>query len=185
MGSWILTHCVFQMFVCFSRRVGLKKKSFVLKFQFDSCISPQECLKSCFESFLKGVGVKKSVLICFEIRASIYESSTYPKEFGCVNILKIVPSHHWEVGSTTVGGVRVNSMVRDIVVTRAMGRHLRSYPYAIDHGHKDLLKRPILDDHVSKEATGEAYPKSGMCEWVRSQLCYLYACYDELQLILF
>ena len=46
--------------------------------------------------------------------------------------------------------------------------HLRSYPYVLDpffirgnrfeatilrkpdHGHKDLLKRPILDDHVSK-----------------------------------
>ena len=75
------------------------------------------------------------------------------------------------------------------MVTRAIVGHLRSYPYAIDtflfrgnfseatcfeatvsrqlvlrqldHGHKDLLRRPILDDHVPK-ATGEAYPKSGV-----------------------
>ena len=73
---------------------------------------------------------------------------------------------------------------RDSVVTRATVGHLRSYPYVLDpflirgnrfeatiprqlvlrqpdHGHKDLLKRPILDDHVSK-ATGEAYPRSGV-----------------------
>ena len=45
---WALRYlliCVFKMFVCFSS-VGLKK--FRLKFQIDSCISPQECLKNCF-----------------------------------------------------------------------------------------------------------------------------------------
>ena len=36
------------------------------------------------------------------------------------------------------------------MVTRATVGHLRSYPYAIDHRHKDLLNRPILDDHVSR-----------------------------------
>ena len=69
------------------------------------------------------------------------------------------------------------------MVTEATSGHLRSYPYVLDpflflgnfseepvsrqldHGHKDLLKRPILDDHVSK-ATGEAYPRSGVCIYV-------------------
>ena len=89
---------------------------------------------------------------------------------------KVVPSHHWEVGSTTVGGVRVNPGFRDMVITEAMGRHLRSYPYAIDllfrgslfeatrsMEHKDLLKRPLLDDHLSK-GNSEAYPRGGVCK---------------------
>ena len=74
------------------------------------------------------------------------------------------------------------------MVTRATVGHLRSYPYVLDpflirgnrfeatiprqpdHRHKDLLRRPILDDHISK-ATGEAYPKSGV--WI----CVLFSCY--------
>ena len=68
-----------------------------------------------------------------------------------------------------------------MVITGAMGRHLRSYPYAIDllfrgnyseatcfeatrsMEHKDLLRRPILDDHLSK-GNSEAYPRGGVCE---------------------
>ena len=68
-------------------------KSFFERFLNNSCISPQECLKNCFESFLKSVGVKRCFVL-FLKRASIYESSTYPKELSCVNVLKVVPSHH-------------------------------------------------------------------------------------------
>ena len=37
-----------------------------------------------------------------------------------------------------------------MVITRAMGRHLRSYPHARFPDHEDLLKRPLLDDHLSR-----------------------------------
>ena len=31
-----------------------------------------------------------------------------------------------------------------------MGRHLRSYPHARFLDHEDLLKHPLLDDHLSR-----------------------------------
>ena len=37
-----------------------------------------------------------------------------------------------------------------MVITRAMGRYLRSYPHAGFPDHEDLLKHPLLDDHVSR-----------------------------------
>ena len=83
---------------------------------------------------------------------------------------KVVPSHHWGVGSTTVGGVRVNSKVRDMVITRAMGRHLRSYPHARFPDHEDLLKRLLLDDHLSRQGNSEAYPRGGVWFVCRFQI---------------
>ena len=50
-----------------------------------------------------------------------------------------------------------------MVITRAMGRHLRSYPHARFPDHEDLLRRPLLDDHLSK-GNSEAYPRGGVCE---------------------
>ena len=75
---------------------------------------------------------------------------------------KVVSSHHWEVGSTTVGGVRVNSSFRDMVITGAMGRYLRSYPHARFPDHEDLLRHPLLDDHHSRQGNSEAYPRGGV-----------------------
>ena len=57
---------------------------------------------------------------------------------------------------------------RDSVVTRATVGHLRSYPYAMGHGHKDLLKRPILDDHVSRGKATVRRTLEVVCEF----LCY-------------
>ena len=37
-----------------------------------------------------------------------------------------------------------------MVITGAIGRHLRSYPHARFPDHEDLLRRPLLDDHLSK-----------------------------------
>ena len=37
-----------------------------------------------------------------------------------------------------------------MVITRAMGRHLRSYPHTRFPDHEDLLRHPLLDDHLSK-----------------------------------
>ena len=37
-----------------------------------------------------------------------------------------------------------------MVITRAMGRHLRSYPHARFPDHEDLLRHPLLDDHLSR-----------------------------------
>ena len=37
-----------------------------------------------------------------------------------------------------------------MVITRAMGRHLRSYPHARFPDHEDLLRHPLLDDHLLK-----------------------------------
>ena len=50
-----------------------------------------------------------------------------------------------------------------MVITRAMGRHLRSYPHARFPDHEDLLRHPLLDDHLSK-GNSEAYPRGGVCE---------------------
>ena len=35
-----------------------------------------------------------------------------------------------------------------MVITGAMGRHLRSYPHARFPDHEDLLRHPLLDDHL-------------------------------------
>ena len=51
-----------------------------------------------------------------------------------------------------------------MVITRAMGRHLRSYPHARFPDHEDLLKRPLLDDHLSRQGNSEAYPRGGVCD---------------------
>ena len=62
---WALRYlliCVFKS-VFFSSVSGFEKK-FRQSFLNNSCISPQECLKNCFESFFESVGVKR-VLICF------------------------------------------------------------------------------------------------------------------------
>ena len=37
-----------------------------------------------------------------------------------------------------------------MVIIRAIGRHLRSYPHARFLDHEDLLKHPLLDDHLSR-----------------------------------
>ena len=37
-----------------------------------------------------------------------------------------------------------------MVTTGAMGRHLRSYPHGRFPDHEDLLKHPLLDDHLSR-----------------------------------
>lgn len=158
-------------------------KSFFESFRSTLVSVLKSVWKIVFESFLKSVGVKRSFDL-FWIRASIYESSTYPKELGCVNVLKVMPSHHWEVGSTTVGGVRVNSRVRDNVVTGAIVGHLRSYPYAMGHGHKDLLKRPILDDHVSRGKATVRRTLRVVCEFVYCfQLCFILSWYRELRVV--
>ena len=72
-----------------------------------------------------------------------------------------------------------------MVITRAMGRHLRSYPHARFPDHEDLLRHPLLDDHLSK-GNSEAYPRGGVCELcVMFQLfiCLL-SCHCDLRLIL-
>ena len=51
-----------------------------------------------------------------------------------------------------------------MVITRAMGRHLRSYPHARFPDHEDLLRHPLLDDHLSRQGNSEAYPRGGVCE---------------------
>ena len=69
------------------------------------------------------------------------------------------------------------------MVTRATVGHLRSYPYALDpflieatvsrqldHGQKDSLKRPILDDHVSKVRQQVRHTLRVVCEFV----CYFH-----------
>ena len=50
-----------------------------------------------------------------------------------------------------------------MVITRAIGRYLRSYPHARFPDHEDLLRHPLLDDHLSK-GNSEAYPRGGVCE---------------------
>ena len=51
-----------------------------------------------------------------------------------------------------------------MVITRAMGRHLRSYPHARFPDHEDLLRHPLLDDHLSRQGNSEAYPRGGVCD---------------------
>ena len=80
-------------------------------------------------------------------------------------------SHYEGVGSTVVGVVRVNSKVRDMVITRAIGRYLRSYPHARFPDHEDLLRHPLLDDHLSRQGNSEAYPRGGVCD-----LCVVFIC---------
>ena len=60
-----------------------------------------------------------------------------------------------------------------MVITRAMGRHLRSYPHARFPDHEDLLRHPLLDDHLSRQGNSEAYPRGGVCD-----LCvvFIYFC---------
>ena len=58
------------------------------------------------------------------------------------------------------GSIRV---LGTMVITGAMGRHLRSYPHARFPDHEDLLRHPLLDDHLSK-GNSEAYPRGGVCE---------------------
>ena len=86
--SFVFSKCLFA----FQSRVGLKK--FRLKFQIDSCISPQECCEAFVLKSFRKCQCEKFVLFVFFRRASTQELSTYPKELGCVNVLKVVPSHH-------------------------------------------------------------------------------------------
>ena len=51
-----------------------------------------------------------------------------------------------------------------MVITRAIGRHLRSYPHARFPDHEDLLRHPLLDDHLSRQGNSEAYPRGGVCD---------------------
>ena len=51
-----------------------------------------------------------------------------------------------------------------MVITGAIGRHLRSYPHARFPDHEDLLRHPLLDDHLSRQGNSEAYPRGGVCE---------------------
>ena len=69
------------------------------------------------------------------------------------------------------------------MVTRATVGHLRSYPYAMSHGHKDLLKRPILDDHVSRGKATVRRTLEVVCAFVcRIQLMlYLVMHYSDLR----
>ena len=52
-----------------------------------------------------------------------------------------------------------------MVITRAIGRHLRSYPHARFPDHEDLLRHPLLDDHLSRQGNSEAYPRGGVCDF--------------------
>ena len=67
-----------------------------------------------------------------------------------------------------------------MVITRAMGRHLRSYPHARFPDHKDLLRHPLLDDHLSRQGNSEAYPRGGVCE-----LCVVFICIYLVMLLVF
>ena len=58
-----------------------------------------------------------------------------------------------------------------MVITRAMGRHLRSYPHARFPDHEDLLRHPLLDDHLSRQGNSEAYPRGGVCD-----SCVIFIC---------
>ena len=49
-----------------------------------------------------------------------------------------------------------------MVITRAIGRHLRSYPHARFPDHEDLVRHPLLDDHLSRQGNSEAYPRGGV-----------------------
>ena len=51
-----------------------------------------------------------------------------------------------------------------MVITGAIGRHLRSYPHARFPDHEDLLRHPLLDDHLSRQGNSEAYPRGGVCD---------------------
>ena len=51
-----------------------------------------------------------------------------------------------------------------MVITRAIGRYLRSYPHARFPDHEDLLRHPLLDDHLSRQGNSEAYPRGGVCD---------------------
>ena len=67
-----------------------------------------------------------------------------------------------------------------MVITRAMGRHLRSYPHARFPDHEDLLRHPLLDDHLSK-GNSEAYPRGGVCELcVIFSLLFVLSCIGDL-----
>ena len=66
------------------------------------------------------------------------------------------------------GSIRV---CRDMVITRAMGRHLRSYPHARFPDHEDLLRHSLLEDHLSRQGNSEAYPRGGVCD-----SCVVYIC---------
>ena len=72
------------------------------------------------------------------------------------------------------------------MITRAMGRHLRSYPHARFPDHEDLLRHPLLDDHLSRQGNSEAYPRGGVCDLCVIFICiYLVMFIGVLRLILF
>ena len=67
-----------------------------------------------------------------------------------------------------------------MVITRAMGRHLRSYPHARFPDHEDLLRHPLLDDHLSRQGNSEAYPRGGVCD-----SCVVFICIYLVMLLVF
>ena len=151
---------MFSKYVCFSNVSGFEKVSFWKISKWLLYLSSRVLEKFVLKT-LESVSVK-SCFCLFEKRESTHESSTYSKELGCVRVLKIVLSHHWEIGSTVVGGIRVTSIVRDSVVTEAIVGHLRSNPNVPDPLYPRQpfrgnwifwtegrpLRHPILDDHV-------------------------------------
>ena len=53
-----------------------------------------------------------------------------------------------------------------MVITGAMGRHLRSYPHARFPDHEDLLRHPLLDDHLSRGKATVRRTLGVVCEFV-------------------
>ena len=87
-----------------------------------------------------------------------------------------------------------------MVITRAMGRHLRSYPYAIDlfiprqsfrgnlfeatrsMEHKDLLRHPLLDDHLSRGKATVKRTLRVVCELcIIFSLLFVLSCIGDLR----
>ena len=59
-----------------------------------------------------------------------------------------------------------------MVITGVMGRRLRSYPHARFPDHEDLLKRLLLDDHLSR---GKATARRTLGEM--GDLCVAFRCF--------
>ena len=83
----LLDTCSFVFSKClFAFQSGFEKVSFKISVRL-LYQSSRVFEKLLFESFFERCQCEKKFLICFEIRPSIYESSTHPKELGCVNVL--------------------------------------------------------------------------------------------------
>ena len=75
---------MFSKMFAFLVFVGFKKKV-RLKTSFDSCISPQECMKCLFENFcLKSVGAKSIFVLKEQV---LRRNLPTQKKLICVNVL--------------------------------------------------------------------------------------------------